>query len=117
MNKMVAVMLAGAMVLGLVSIVTAADNGGQAAHKGLRGKIVKVDGVNVTVSTGRGDKAKEVVVVTDDKTVVTVDGVAAKVADLKEGMYVKVAPATGTATEIKAVTKKPERPKKDGATN
>jgi outer membrane lipoprotein-sorting protein len=109
MNKMIAMMLAGVMVLGLVSIVTAANITTKPAHKGLRGKIVKVDGVNVTVKTGRGETAKEVVVATDDKTVVTVDEKAATVADLKEGMYVKVTPAEGTATEIKAMTKRPEK--------
>ena len=113
MNKMVAVMLAGVMVLGLVSIVTAAEGG---AHKGLHGKIAKVDGVNVTVTVKeRGSKdTKDIVVVTDDKTVVTLEGKAAKVADLKEGMYVRVTPAEGTATEIKATATKPERPKKNG---
>ena len=100
MNKMVAVMLAGVMVLGLVSIVTAAD-----APATLKGKIVKIDGVNVTIKTGgHGTPAKEVVVVTDDKTVVTIDGTVSKVADLKEKMRVVVTPATGTATKIEAKT-------------
>jgi hypothetical protein len=106
MNKMVAVMLAGALVLGLVSIVVAADS---ATADMLRGKVVKVDGVNLTVKTGRGDAAKEVVVITDDKTAVTLDGKAAKVADLKEGNWVRVTPVTGTATKIEAFTKRPTK--------
>ena len=110
MNKMVAVMLAGVMVLGLVSIVTAAD---APVHKSLHGKIASVAGVNVTVTVKeRGSKdTKDVVVVTDDKTVVKVDGKDAKVADLKEGLWVKVTPAEGTATEIKASTTEPQRKK------
>ncbi|MCY2932004.1 MAG: hypothetical protein NTV86_21420 [Planctomycetota bacterium] len=99
MNKIVALLLAGALVLSVTAIVVAAD-----APATLKGRIVKVDGANVTVKTGHGDTAKEVVVVTDDKTVVTIDGAAKTVADLKEKMRVVVTPATGTATKIEAKT-------------
>jgi len=74
----------------------------------LHGKVVKVDGANVVVKT----YLKEVTVATDDKTVVTLDGKEAKVADLKAGMYVVVTPAEGIATEIKATSPKVEMPKK-----
>lgn len=78
------------------------------------GKIVKVDGATVTIKTRArgGAEGKEVAVTTDDKTVVTLDGKEAKVADLKADMFVRVSPATGTATKIVATTKAPERPAK-----
>jgi len=85
-------------------------------QKGLRGKVVKVDGSNVVITThARGEKeAKEVTVATDEKTVVTIDKKEAKVADLKADMFVHVSPAEGTATKISAMTKMPERGKRGG---
>jgi hypothetical protein len=71
----------------------------------LCGTVVKVDGANVVVKAG----GNEVTVVTDDKTVVTLDGKEAKVADLKADMHVVVTPAEGTATEIKAKSPKVNR--------
>ena len=79
---------------------------GQATRpaRGLRGQVVKVDGTNLVIKTmaGRGAEAKEVTVATDDKTVVTLDGKEAKLADLKAGTNVNVTPAEGTATKIVA---------------
>jgi UDP-N-acetylglucosamine transferase subunit ALG13 len=71
-----------------------------ATSKGLNGAIVKVDGKNVIVKTGRGDTAKEVTVATDEKTKVFVDDKAAKLEDLKADMRVTVLPETGTATKV-----------------
>ena len=111
-----------AKVLALVSILglaAAAWAEGEATSKpvrprGLRGKVVKVDGANVVVKTwARQGEGKDVTVVTDDKTVVTLDEKEAKVADLKADMYVLVTPAEGTAEKIVATTKAPERPKRD----
>ena len=68
----------------------------------LQGKVVNVEGTNVVVKAAK----KEVTVATDDKTTVTIDGNAAKVADLKAGMHVVVTPAEGIATEIKAKSPK-----------
>jgi len=73
----------------------------------LAGTVVKVEEAKVTVKAGE----QEVVVVTDDKTVVTVDGKEANVADLKAGQEVVVTPAEGTATKIEATTPKVEAPK------
>jgi len=73
----------------------------------LAGTVVKVEEAKVTVKAGE----KEVVVVTDAKTAVTVDGKEAKVADLKAGQAVVVTPAEGTATKIEATTPKAETPK------
>jgi ABC-type enterochelin transport system substrate-binding protein len=91
-------LLAVFAVLGMVSFCVAQD-----APKCLTGTVVKVDGANVTVKAAE----KEVVVATNDKTVVTIDGKEAKVADLKAGMAVTVTPDTGTATKIVATTPKP----------
>jgi hypothetical protein len=91
-------LLAVFAVLGMVSFCVAQD-----APKSLAGTVVKVDGANVTVKAAD----KEVVVATDENTAVTVDGKAAKVADLKAGMAVTVTPETGTATKIVATTPKP----------
>jgi hypothetical protein len=71
----------------------------------LHGVVVKVEGANVVVKA----VGKEVTVATDDKTVVTLDGNAAKVGDLKAGMHVVVTPAEGIATEIKATSPKVEK--------
>jgi ribosomal protein L21E len=69
-------------------------------HALLHGIVSKVDGSSITVTIGKGDKAKEVVVETDDKTTFTVDHEPAKLADLKVGELVAVAPAKGVAQHI-----------------
>lgn len=94
MSKLMIVLAIG----GIAMVAQAKDKAAPKTDAPLKGKVVKVDGVNVTVAVGK----KEVVVVTDDKTVVTVDGKDAKVADLKADMKVVVTPATGTATKIVA---------------
>jgi hypothetical protein len=81
----------------------------------LMAQVVKVQDANVVVKpmARRGADANattEVTVVTDAKTVVTVDGKDAKVADLKAEMYVVVTPATGTATKIVATKDRPTPP-------
>jgi hypothetical protein len=98
--------LAAVAVLGFVGMAMAQE-APKEKPKGLYGKIVKVEGTDVTVKTmaRRGTEGKEVVVKTDDKTVVTIDGKDAKFADLKEGYFVRVTPAEGTATKIAARTK------------
>jgi hypothetical protein len=83
----------------------------------LRGQVTKVDGATVAVKTTArgGQEAKEVAVTTDAKTVVTIDGKEAKVADLKADLYVTVTPAEGTATKIVATTEAPARGGRGGA--
>jgi len=104
-------------LVGILGLAAAAWAEGEATskpapHKGLRGKVVKVDGANVVVKTwAREGEGKEVTVATDDKTVVTIDEKEAKVADLKADMTVLVTPAEGTATKIVARTKAPKRDK------
>ena len=69
------------------------------------GTIVKVDGKNIVVKTGRGDNAKEVTVATDDKTTFVVDAEPGKLADLKADMQVRITPETGTAEKVNATSK------------
>jgi len=90
-------------IVGVAASALAQD--ARRAPRGLRGRVVKVDGTNVVISTrARGAaEAKEVTVATDDKTEVTIEGKAGKVADLKAGMSAGVTPATGTATKIAAM--------------
>jgi len=74
-----------------------------ATSKGLNGQVVKVDGKNVIIKTGRGDTAKEVTVATDENTKVFIGDKAGKLEDLKADMRVTVLPETGTATKILAM--------------
>ncbi len=104
--------VAGLLVLGLCNQSTAKVKKGDVdAIKPLEGAVVSVDGSNVKVTKKGGKKttAEDVVVVTDVNTVVTIDGVAARITDLARDMRVKVIPATGTATKIEAT----QKPKKD----
>lgn len=73
-----------------------------AATTVVKGAISKVDGAKVMVKVGE-DK-REVVVTTNDKTKVTLDGKEAKVADLKAGMTVAatIDPVEGTAITVEA---------------
>ena len=75
--------------------------------KNVRGEVVKVDGNKVTIKV----KDKEVVVTTDDKTQVTIEGNTGKVADLKPGQKVVVTPAEGTATKISVPKAKEKKAK------
>lgn len=119
--KNVALMLAVAAVLGLVvgTIIAEGDAPKKEEHaRPLVGKITKAADdkgvIEVTPRAKEGEEAKAVQVATDDKTAVTIDQKEAKVADLKEGMFVFVVPAEGTATKISAMTKMPERRKPGG---
>ena len=114
----VAKLLALAAVLGMVGVAVAAEDAPKRTRtRGVYGKIVKVDGTNITVaSRTRGSKdTKEVIVATDAKTVVTIDGEASSVDKLAKDMHVRITPATGTAAKISASTKARERRKKPAA--
>ncbi|MBI5723686.1 MAG: hypothetical protein HZA50_07000 [Planctomycetes bacterium] len=125
--KNVALMLAVVAVLGLVvgTVVVAQDAPKTDPPKAdqpkpLVGKVAKAaDDKGVLEVTPfkrvkEGEKVENVKVATDDKTVVTLDGKEAKLADLKEGLFVKVTPAEGTATKIEATTEAPKRPGRPG---
>jgi len=84
----------------------------------LIGKIVSVapnatdDKLTDIVVKTHGKESKEVTVQADESTTVTIDKEAAKPADLKADMYVKITPATGKAEKIVASTQKPEKKEK-----
>lgn len=107
--------LAAVAVLGLACYVLAEDTPAP-KHNHLGGKIVKIDGTNIVIKTwAHGDQeSKEVTVATDDKTVFTLDGKDAKLADLKADLFVRVTPKEGTATKVEASTTRPEHKKPAG---
>jgi len=78
---------------------------------GLKGTVVKVDGSKLIVSTGKKAEAKEVTIETTDKTVITVEGQTAKLADLKPGQKVVISPDTGAAEKIDVPTPKAKKAK------
>jgi hypothetical protein len=97
-----AAVLAVVLMVGVVNAADAPKPEKKAGKAGLRGEVVKVDGTNLVISSGKKDAKKEVTVATDDKTVVTIGGNPGKLADLKAGDRVSVTPDTGTATKIEA---------------
>jgi ribosomal protein L21E len=101
--KNLKLLLVAGVVLGIAGIVWCQES--RPRPNGIFGTIVKVDGKNVIVKTGRGDQAKEVTVATDDKTEFVVDAEAGKLEDLKAEMRVFITPATGTATKVTATSK------------
>jgi len=112
-------LLAFVAVLGLAGLAMAQEDAPKkkrkARPKGLMGKIVKVEGANVTIAKRtRGEKkATEVTIETDGQTKVSVDRKEATLADLKPGMYAFITPETGTATKIMARTPRAKGEKGD----
>jgi hypothetical protein len=104
-------LLALAAILCMVGVAMAQD--APKRTPGLRGTIKSVDGMTLVITQrARGDQeAKEVTVTADEKTVVTLDGKEAKVADLKAGYFVNITPVTGTAEKIVAYKEMPKRGK------
>src|SRR5438045_8048764 len=94
--KSLLALLVGIALMGFVGTAYAADDktpppapapaAGKDAkkEKNVRGEVVKVEGAKVTVKT----KEKEIVVETDDKTQVVIEGNPGQVADLKAGQKV-----------------------------
>ena len=112
--KLVFALLVSLGVMGFVSRAYAADppapekKADDKKAKNVRGEVVKVEGNKVTIKA----KDKEIVITTDDKTQVTIEGTAGKVADLKVGQKVVVTPAEGTATKISVPKTKEKKPAK-----
>ncbi len=93
----------------VASLILTSLAGGQTTQpKPIYGKIVSVDTTTgkivITVGT---DTSRQVTVATDANTKVLISDKAGKLADLKVGMSVRIVPATGTATEIRAFSPKP----------
>jgi hypothetical protein len=100
-----------AAVLTVVALLCAVQTVEAAKVKPLRGQVVKVDGTNLVIKTGKKGEQKEVTVATDAKTVVTIDGKEGKLADLHEGQRVSITPDTGTAETITVAAPKPKKQK------
>ena len=84
--------------------------------KNVRGEVVKIDGNKVTLKIKDKEAAggtKDIVIATDDKTQIMIEGTPGKLADLKVGQKVVVTPAEGTATKI--AVPKPKTEKKPAA--
>ena len=113
--KVVLGLLIAIGLMGFVGRAYAADpapgKADEKKAKNVRGEVVKVEGNKVTIKA----KDKEIVVNTDDKTEVSIEGNPGKLADLKAGQKVVVTPAEGTATKIsvqKAKAKADKKPAK-----
>ena len=93
-------------VVGFVASFAMADTPASkpAATKGM---FVKVDGTNLVLTVEK----VETTIATDDKTTVTVDGAAVKLADLKVGMRVAVTLADGGKVAAKVEAKTAPAPK------
>jgi hypothetical protein len=114
-TKLLAALAIAVMTSAAVPAVAADDKPAtpaKAAKKaGLRGSVVKVDGTKLVISTGKKAEAKEVTIETSDKTVITVEGQTAKLADLKPGQKVVITPDTGTAEKIDVPAPKAKKAK------
>jgi hypothetical protein len=106
-TKLVAILA----IVTMVSAVNAADPAKPAKAKHLRGQVIKVDGTNLVIKSGKKGEEKEVTVATDAKTVVTIEGKEGKLADLTAGQRVVVTPPTGTAEKIEVPMPKPKAAK------
>ena len=99
--KAVAKVLALLAVLGFVSAAFAAEATESKPDK-VQGRVKSVDGAKITVTTGRGDNAKETVVTTNDKTTVKVGDKEGKVSDIKANMRLQAEIKDGVATTVTA---------------
>lgn len=103
MKKLVAMLAMVAFVGSITGLVMAADTKPKIVT--LKGTVVKVDGKVITMKMA--DTNKDRPLNTDDKTVVTIDGKDAKVADLQPGMKIEGTRPLGDstpATKIVATT-------------
>ena len=94
--------LAAVAVLCMVGVVMADE---AKVSRGIYGQVVTAAGADGKLVVKVSDK--DVTVATDAKTVVTLDGKAARLADVLKDMWVTVQPGEGTATTITATTTKP----------
>ena len=78
----------------------------------MQGELVRVDIDTKTLIVSA--KNEQVTVVTDDKTVFTLDGETVTLVDLKPGMKVRIEPDTGTATRVTARSTTPAKTSDSG---
>jgi len=102
MKKLMTVLALGA-AMSFGAVAGAKD----ASEKPLKGKITSIkpddDKKSMDFVIVKGKNKDEVTFVADDSATITVDGAAAKLADLTVGEVVTVTPATGKPTSIAAV--------------
>lgn len=95
-------------VMAFVGTARAEDNAPAKKHPAkpdvLKGMVVKVDVANKTIIVK--NKAGENTVQVGENTQITVNGQAADINAIQEGMRIEVAPATGTPERISAQTPK-----------
>jgi hypothetical protein len=117
--KKVAIILAMlAVVLMVAQVGMAADKGKDRPKRkrpdGIRGKVVKVDGSNLTITPyvrGRkkDDPKPDDVTVDASEAEVIIDRKPGKLEDLAAGNFVFITPKEGKAKKIHAFTKRPSR--------
>ncbi|HYE17461.1 MAG TPA: M56 family metallopeptidase [Tepidisphaeraceae bacterium] len=104
----IGVIAAGLAVLPMVPrLATADEPGGRGTttadgkrEKTLNGSVMGVDGTTIVLSVG--EAGREIRVPTDGGTTLTIDGAAAKVSDLKNGMFVAARQVDGLTTRVEA---------------
>lgn len=116
MKKFVALVVLVAFVGSVAGLVVAEDTPHESKDMVIKGAFVKVQKVEektlVVVKVVREEKEREIKVLTNDKTAVTVDGAEGKaVTDLKEGMTLEITkPRQRDAAATKIVAKTPPAP-------
>jgi hypothetical protein len=115
MKKLVSLVVLIGLVGMFAGLTMAADEPATPKDHAMKGTVVKVEEGVVTLKVTRKTESTEIKIKTDDKTAVTVDGTAAKVADLKAGMNAEVTKPRGkdtVATKIVATTATASAPAK-----
>ena len=101
--------LALTAILALPSALLSAHRRPRSETKTIQGTVMVVEDDNIVVQTRtRGVGTREVTVMIDERTAVTIDGRRSNASELMRGMYVVVSPVEGTATDIVATTVAPE---------
>ena len=112
--------LAALVALALISAVANGADKSAATTKPalLHGHITKIDGKSITLTIGRGAKAHEITVVTDENTHFSIDHEPCNLEDLKEGELAAVTPMEGTAqhVDINTTHKDKKKPADSGTT-
>jgi hypothetical protein len=103
--QVMAKLCAALAVLMFTGIAGAAEkDAGKTKGQVLDGQVVKVEEGKLTLKSGKGDKVKEAVVATTDKTQVLVNGLPGKLADVKAEQVVRVKHTENVAARIQIDT-------------
>jgi hypothetical protein len=112
--------LAAAMVISGAAMAadTPAPGAGETPKKkrehapGVRGKVESTTATTIVV---KGRDGTEKTITVDSSTKYTLDGAPSDFSKVVAGIYVMATPETGTATDVKAMTKLPDRKPKGDA--